>query len=275
MTLLQELAEQWAHSPSDTTCDGCPRLWIGRTGGGLFIDFFGAPFDATFRDLLRALSAPETAENLAGVSLRGPDAGTNGTCAWDLEPWADVVASLPRLRSLAIEQGQSGQHHTHIVASSYEENGVLGRLLDKAPRLARLESPSAPSSNFFAVGRRPLHFLSVCAGYDHQDFIERLARSTCFPELGSVEYGEADGTGVTPVPRAPFEAYAALLRSSTVRPARLVLRNPSLSKEELASLAAMRPEMQLLVVWSRAAYCGPSPSPLPTEQRPENAEEAS
>src|SRR5262245_26327301 len=190
-----------------------PRLWVGQTPDGLFVDFFGSPMDEGLDALLDALAAPEVSANLVGATLRGPDEGANGTCNWNLRPFVDAVASLPRLRTFAVEQGGSSDHNTHIIAEDYEEGGVLGRLLDKAPSLERLEVPSCPGPNFFQTDVRPLHSVSVRAGYHHQGFIDKLANATNLPRLRSIEYGEGIGPGFERLARVAFPCYAQLLRS--------------------------------------------------------------
>ena len=252
MKPLRDLADKLSH-PDPGDWDP-PRLWMGKSEGGVFVEFFGSPFEEPFQDLCAAVCAASVTPFLTALILRGPDEGANGTCHWDLEPLAEVTRDYERLKQLTIEQGRPGDHNSHIIGGGYEEDGVLGRLLRKMPALELLASPSAPDQSFFRTEARPLQVLSVNAGYDHQDFLENLAGATNLGQLRTLEYGEPTGRGSEDFERAPLAAYLALLRSSTVSPRHVVLRNPALSEPELRELQLIRPEVQLKVVRSEASW---------------------
>src|SRR5262249_45937067 len=152
------------------------------------------PFGGAYQEALAAVVSPEVSPVIRSLTFRGPDEGSNGTRNWDLSPLTEGEAVFPQLRSVSIEQTKPADHNRTIVASDYAEDGALARLLAKAPGLESLVTPSAPNPEFFQVGERPLTFLSVDAGYDHQDFIRGLARSSCFPGLRSLEFGEYNET---------------------------------------------------------------------------------
>ena len=229
-----------------------PRLWLGEAADGLLVDFFGDPAHASFSELCAALHQPEIAGRLTTLILRGPDSGANGTCNWDLELLAAPQARYPRLTTLSIEQGRPGDHNFHIVGESYDENGVLGRLLQKMPALESLSAPSAPDRGFFRGDAHPLRRLSINAGYDHQDFLRNLAEATNFPQLVTLEYGEPTGVGFDDFTHATARSYAAVV--SSLRLGSLVLRDPHLSDSELRRLKALRPQMQLKVIRVQQTY---------------------
>jgi hypothetical protein len=156
-----------------------------------------------------------------------------------------------------VELGQPQHHHRTIIAADYNEDGVLGRLLGKCPVLESLTLPSAPAETFFRVGERPLRFLSVDAGYDHQEFIRNLARSTCFPDLRCLDFGEYHETfeadyqsRCTPLPHYD-ELFGSPVFASVKR---FVWRNPPCTDDEVRRLRHRRPDLQLLVVRTTTWY---------------------
>lgn len=148
------------------------RLTVRYITGKLYLDFCGSPFDEPFNQLCACLVLPEVAAALASLSLRSPnDVGANGTRNWDLSALADADVVYPNLGAFAVEQARPGDHNRTRIAADYDEAGVLGRLLWKAPALHALTVPSAPDRSFFEPGAHPLRYLSVDAGYDTQGFI--------------------------------------------------------------------------------------------------------
>lgn len=251
-TRLEDLAGRLSRAATGQA--DCPRLWIGHSDRGLQVDFFGDPADQPFQELCEAVSDPAVAPRVTSLDLRGPDEGANGTCHWDLERLAAAATGYPLLKTFTIEQGRPGDHNTHIVGGGYEENGVLGRLLETMSSLEVFRSPSAPDQTFFTTAPRPLMFVSVNAGYDHQQFVRNLAGAPNLPRLRTLEYGEGTGPGFEELERTSFEAHAGLLRSTSVRLARLVLRSPALSDAEVLELKRCRPDVQLMIVRSEASY---------------------
>ncbi len=226
-------------------------------GNALHVDYCGDPFDDPFQALLELLVSSDVADVLGSLTLRGPDDGANGTRNWDLTVLGTTTATFPQLRELTIEQNKPGNHNRSVVAADYDEDGVLGRLLSRAPRIESLITPSAPDESFFQVGHRPLRFMSVDAGYAHQDFIRHLAKSSSFPGLRCLEFGEFSETYLDDwQAEATSEAdYELLFRSNAFKPVnRFVWRNPLCSKESINRFKALRPDIQLLVVRTAADY---------------------
>jgi hypothetical protein len=226
-------------------------------GGQLHADFFGAPFGEHYQALLVALSEPQTSSRLASLWLRGPDEGANGTQNWDLCPLVDRVRHFSALREFRVQLTQPADHNRSIIASSYDEGGVLSRLLAKAPVLRNLTVPSAPSAEFFQVGERPIQHLSVDAGFDHQNFILNLSASSCFPELRHLEFGEYNETYMEECEQhcTPLAHYQALFASPAFKNVRLfVWRNPYASEAEVAALQSLRPDLSLLVIRTSAKF---------------------
>jgi hypothetical protein len=146
-----------------------------------------------------------------------------------------------------------------IVAAEFDEAGVLGALLQRAPVLDALITPSAPDASFFALSDHPLRFLNVDVGYDTQNFIGNLANSTCFPGLQALEFGEYNETDLETFPQGctPFSDYEQLLRSSASSNLRsFTLRNPLCSATELAVLRSLRSarDLQFKVVRFSCEY---------------------
>jgi hypothetical protein len=252
LTALQNTIEARAAPNRDASF--VDRLSVTKVGSLAYLDFYGNPFGKSFGDLLDLLTDTDVANSVASLDLRGPDEGSNGTRNWDLTPIAESSASFPKLRRLAIEQTRPMDHNATIVAHSYEEDGVLARILAKAPALEVLVTPSAPNREFFRVGQRPIAHLSVDTGYDHQGFIANLARSSCFPNLRSFEFGEYNQTYMEDFSAhvTPFPHYRELFTSLAFAPVKVFQwRNPACSSAEMEEVKDLKKGRQILVVrWS-------------------------
>jgi hypothetical protein len=227
--------------------------------GLLHIDFFGSPFNEPYLELCGALCNPAVVERLASIVLRGPDEGANGTCNWDLSSLVEGDTTYPALKLLSIQQNGPADHNRKIIAADFDEAGVLGALLQRAPVLDMLITPSAPDASFFAVRDHPLRYLNVDAGYDTQNFIGNLANSTCFPRLQYLEFGEYNETYLNTFPQGctPFSDYERLFSSSASTNLRsFTLRNPVCSSNELATLRSLRSarDLQFKVVRFSCEY---------------------
>jgi hypothetical protein len=233
------------------------RLCVTPVDGRLHVDFYGTPFDEPLQHVLQAIATPEVSQVLASLTLRGPDEGANGTRNWDLNVLANSDVIFLELREMFIEQTKPVDHNRTIVASTYDEDGVLARILTRAPKLETLVTPSAPDSTFFQVDRRPVKLLNVDAGYDTQGFIRNLARSSCFPDLQCLEFGEYNETYIDDYASrcTPAADYEELFTSGAFKPVRrFVWRNPVCPAAEIAAFKAMRRDLQLLVVRTSADY---------------------
>lgn len=249
---LQQAIE--ARSAANKDLSFVDRLSVIKVGKLAYLDFYGDPFGEAFGELLDALVDRRVATSLAALDLRGPDEGANGARNWDLTPIAACAATFPNLRRLSIEQTKPADHNRTIVARSYEEGGVLAMILDKAPALQALVTPSAPNADFFRVGQRPIEYLSVDTGYDHQGFIGNLAESSCFADLRSFEFGEYNETYIEDFSArvTPFADYQRLFESSAFASVQIFQwRNPSCSPAEMAKIKSLGKSRQILVVrWS-------------------------
>jgi hypothetical protein len=230
------------------------RLCITKVGNRAHLDFYGDPYGESFSDLLAALVDASVANCVASVDLRGPDEGANGTRNWDLTAIAESGVSFPELRRLCVEQTKPADHNRTIVARDYDEDGVLAKILAKAPALEVLVTPSAPNADFFQVGQCAIQYLSVDTGYDHQGFIANLARSSCFPKLRSFEFGECNETYMEDFSAhlTPFADYRDLFSSLAFAPVKVFQwRNPVCSPKEMAEIRSLKKDCQILVVrWS-------------------------
>ena len=175
MTRLEKLALTFANVAQDNL-DDAPRLWVGRAGALLAVDFYGDPGDGI--DLLETLKDADVALHLASLTLRSPDVGANGTREWSLGTLTSTT--FPVLSSLRVERNHPEAHNRGVIGGVDGEFGELGDLLACCPSLLTLEAPSAPDASFFRLPTHPLHHLSVDSGYDHQGFVRNIAASTCF-----------------------------------------------------------------------------------------------
>lgn len=247
-SLRQRIA---ARNATDTPTDYLQHVAITRTADVFHVDFYGGSYDESYHDLLNTLAMPDIAPFVRSLILRGPDEGANGTHNWDIAPLLATEASFPQLKTLSIQLNRPADHNRAIVGSDYEESGILARLLAKTPRLEELTVPSAPDAAFFDVGERRIRFLSVDAGYDTQAFILNLAKSSCFPNLQCLEWGEYHETYIDNYVAncTPTVHYHALFQSSAFNSVtRFVWRNPICEDLDIKELKALRPNLQLLVV---------------------------
>ena len=229
------------------------RLSVVEYEGLLHVDFFGTPFDEPYADLCLILRRPDVAESVASIVLRCPDEGANGTCNWDLTDLVESDAAYTALRLLSVRQNAPGDHNRMIVAVDYDEAGILGRFMQKAPILDALITPSAPDASFFSLSDHPLRYLNVDAGYATQDFIGNLANSRSFPWLQGLEFGEYNETDSETFPKrcTAFSDYRRLFLSQAFATVRsFTWRNPTCSPGEIADLRALRPprDLQLKIV---------------------------
>ena len=223
--------------------------------GHLHIEFYGRSWGDAYSLFMTGISSEPIASAVVSVRIGGPDEGANGTKNWDLTPLANTAAAFPNLRSLNVEQSRPADHNRTIVAAIYEEGGVLAEIAGKAPRLVELTAPSAPSKEFFAVSLPSLEYLNVDAGYDTQDFILNLSRSSSLPRLRCLEWGEYFETYMEDWREqcTSLEHYRALFDLEAFRSVRrFVFRNPACLPAELVELKSLRPDLQVLVVrWSQ------------------------
>lgn len=219
------------------------RLFFTQVEGFWFVDYFGDSWEF-FPDLLTLLATPELAETLRWLSLRGLDTGANGTREWDFTPLLETKAQFPCLQSLQIARTPPENHNHFIVGRGYEESGQLGALLDRMPALIELWTPSAPNATFCERVAHPLQRLYMDCGYDHQNFIENLARSDCFPLLKHFEFSDSAQFYLEDWQEScvPFAHYEQLLRSESLPSlVRFFLRHSHLSEAQLAVLKGLRP----------------------------------
>jgi hypothetical protein len=142
----------------------CEKLVFCSMGELLHVEYYGDSFGESYEDFLKLLCLPEVAGKLASLELRGPDEGANGTRNWDLTPLLESEVIFPRLRSIVVQPTLPEHHNQTIIASVYEEDGQIGRLLAKASSLQSLTVPSAPDVTFFGGSSWPLEYLRVESG---------------------------------------------------------------------------------------------------------------
>ncbi|MDF1743923.1 MAG: hypothetical protein P1V19_09510, partial [Gimesia sp.] len=246
-----------SYNESDFPANLLQRLTVFQSEELFDLDFFGDTFEEGCIDLMGVLARSDVAPHIRSLIFRCPDTGANGTRSWDLEPMLETEVSFTNLELFTIQQNQPGDHNCSIIASDFEEDGVLSKLLKQSPNLVELTIPSAPDENFFEMGERPIQFLSVDAGYDTQGFISNLAKSSCFPDLSCLEWGEYNQTHLDDYLErcTSIENYRELFGAkSFAQVSRFVWRNPVCSDEEIEELKMLKPGLELLVVRSSAYY---------------------
>jgi hypothetical protein len=228
-----------------------------EVGRDLHLEYYGDAHGEAYFQLLRAVSSEPIASTMASIRLSGPDIGANGTRNWDLTPLANAATAFPTLRHLYVEQSHPAHHNRTIIGSQYDEGGVLAEIMRKAPTMSELTVPSAPNSEFFRLSVPTLVYLNVDAGYDTQEFILNAARSSVFPNLRCLKWGEYCETYMDDWRShcTPFDHYEALFRSDAFRSVKsFVFKNPACAPAELTQLKSIRPDLQFLVVRWTSEY---------------------
>lgn len=231
--------------------DNGPRLEFCPCEGGFRVWTFG--MDVPFEVLARE----PVASKLVSLTIDGPDTGCNGVRNWDLSSFAESDCGYPVLQHLRAARTAASHHNRSIIASIYEEAGVLGQIAAKAPALQSLESPSAPQAKFLDAKLDNLTHLFIDAGFDTQDFIRNLARRRLPPLLRGFEWGEYaehyldDWKAKT----TPFSDMLELFKNNDFGQIQyFALKNPIYADEELRELTELRPKMQFKVISSRHSY---------------------
>ena len=240
-----------ARNASDEYIGDLQYVAITQTSNVFNLDFYGRCCDESYEDFLDTIARSDVAPLLRSIVIRGPDEGANGTRNWDIEPLLATGVTFTNLEKFSIQLNQPGDHNRIIIGSIDEEDGVLARLIEKTPRIQELTVPSAPSAAFFNIGKRPIRFLSVDSGYDTQDFIANLAKSSCFPDLQRLEWGEYQETYLEDYLDNCTQAadYQKLFKSNAFASVGFFLwRNPVCTSEDIRSLKALKPNLQFLVV---------------------------
>ena len=230
-----------------------PKLYFFPIGDFFDIYFYGNGFDDdpdiksnefeyesnfAFCTLLDFICEQENAEKLTSLTFDGPDEGANGTKNWDFSRIINSNVTFPNLKSFKVQLTNLGDHNGNIIGSSYEEEGMIAKLMKKMPCLETLVIPSAPDKSFFEIGTHPLKQLILQVGYDAQNFIENFAESDNFYQLTALDFTDLIDTYDIPEQDfVSFESFEKLFKSkafSTVK--HFKLRNSILSKKQLFEL---------------------------------------
>ncbi|EJO70537.1 hypothetical protein LEP1GSC044_2225 [Leptospira kirschneri serovar Grippotyphosa str. RM52] len=218
------------------------------------LEFYGNPAEDNYYKLLEIICDKEISEKLKSIDFKGPDKGANGTRNWDLNALVNGSAFFKNLEYFAIEKTKSDHHNRTIIGESYQEDGVLAKLVIKCPKLRVLISPSAPNSDFFRNQHNTLELLNVSAGYAHENFIENLSIYNCFPMLTNLQFGEYNETYMNNYLdlTTPFDHYKKLFSSGILKNLRMfILENPVCSEEELSEIKTLLKDCQFRVIrWS-------------------------
>lgn len=220
------------------------RLFFAEAGGLLHVEYFGDWGDDAFTEVLNAVAHPEVAERLAVLHFDGPDEGANGTRTWDFSQLLAMDVVFPRMTSFRVAWQRPGEHNYPILGNGYEEGGMIARLLDRMPHLGELTVPSAPDASFFDRPAHPLAYLTVATGYDHQNFILNLSKSTCFPKLLRLDFSDYTQTyHAYPESCVPFDQYIALFQSPVMASTHCGLWYAPLTPEQLKQLQVLKPNL--------------------------------
>jgi hypothetical protein len=206
---------------------------------GITVRWFGWHEPELLTEFLELLVSESVASHIEAIEIAGEPDGVNGTRNWELTALAEG-ADLPRLVRLTVE-GTKPNDHGHTVLGDYTlaEAGLVAKILDRTPALDVLEIPSAPDETFFRRENHPLKRLVVQTGYDHQGFIDNLARSTCFAKLETLDFtdftqSDADDFDAQRTPRSSYDLLFATAGLPALRTA--FLRGTKLAESDADAL---------------------------------------
>lgn len=170
--------------------------WIDTDGYLQIYAFIYAEEESWIEQFFGLINTVEFAPLISSLEIKGPDIGVNGTRLYDLEPLLkdeSIVFSV--LKEFEIEQTSILHQNITLISYNdyYSDNGAGGKILDKMPLLEVLTLPSAPNISFFERTSHPLQYLSLQAGMEHQQFVQNLAKTTCFPHLKHFEWTDGPG----------------------------------------------------------------------------------
>jgi len=252
--------ELHSHSNAELPDEYQDTLMFCEMAGLIKIDFYGDPFGESeaFNRVLQTIIHSDVSPFIKSIRFSAPDEGANGTRTWDFSIIVSSEAIFPNLTSFYVE-GTQPEHHNRSVISGdfYEEDGMIAGLIRKMPNLLSLSVPSAPNQDFFRIAPHPLRHLVVQAGYDTQNFILHLSKSTCFPNLHHLDFTDYQETYLDDYEAncTPFSHYKELFFSSAFDQMRMVIiRNPLCSPAEIAELKSLRKEVQLMLIKTSSDY---------------------
>jgi hypothetical protein len=257
---LQKLQKQISDGNAPTRDDYyTERLYFAEVHGLLHVEFYGEASGESFFELCELLCDGDVAYSLKSLTFRGQDGGTNGTRTWDFSSVIEREVIFSNLTSLYVEPTLVEHHNRTLMEAmdTFEEQGMIGRLLAKMPKLEILTVPSAPDATFFNVGERPLVVLQVDAGYNHENFILNLSQSLNFPLLRHLDFGDYSQTYMDNFIESytPFSHYKQLFLSSHFKNLRgITIRNSLLTTEQLQTLRDIRKDLQVYVIQSSGNY---------------------
>ena len=215
------------------------RISFMKVGDLVQIEYYGFAFGESFSELAHLLCNPDIASSTKSLAFRSLDEGANGTFYWDFTELNRSSVMFPNLTTFFVEPHHADWHNHPVIAETLEEDGMIGRLLAQMPNLREMTVPNAPDASFFQVGQRPLSALHIEAGYDHQNFILNFSRSSCFPLLKILDFGDFNEQYMDNylAQCTPFEHYRELLQSNAFSGVQeFMLRNARLSPSQIEEL---------------------------------------
>lgn len=237
------------------TIDYSSKIEFSKIGKLFSLSFYGDGYDddpsikATefdyetnfaFCRFLDFISEHQNAENIISLHFGGKDEGANGTKSWFFDRILNSKVIFPNLKIFSVQLTDLGDHNQSIIDHQFsmEESGVIAKLISKMPILESLIIPSAPDQSFFEIGKHPLSYLKVQAGYDHQNFIENLSESDNFYQLSVLDYTEViDVFDKQDEEYTYFESFKKLFQSKTFSSIQsFILRGSILTKDQLFEL---------------------------------------
>jgi hypothetical protein len=156
------------------------RISLTKVRSLYHVEYYGDPFEENYIKFLDIICEPNISEKLLSIDIKGPDEGSNGTRNWDLSAIGNSKTMFNNLEYFSIEKTKPNDHNRSIIGESYEENGILAKIIKKCPKLRVLISPSAPNPDFFENEYASLEKMNISTGYNHQNFIKIYLNLTVF-----------------------------------------------------------------------------------------------
>jgi hypothetical protein len=219
----------WAYEESLMFCE------IGKL---LKVSFFGSPTDESFTEILETLSKKAVAEKVRSL-------------------FAESKVVFPNLINFSVKLTEPKNHNRTIMAQTYDEEGVIAKLINKMPKLLALQVPSAPNEEFFDLDSHPLEYLVMQVGYDRQNFIFNLSNSSCFKNLWHFDFTDYQETYVEHWEDycTPFEDFEQLFNSKAFDSVKvMILRNLTFTDEQITRLKSLRENILFNLIRTESKY---------------------
>lgn len=270
IALQESIYNYYQEEESEGSLQYLPRVSFSKIGELYEINYYGEGYDDDdtiaaseleegynygFCTLLDFLA--DHADQVLSLNFDGPDSGANGLRNWNFKRLTNSKVVFSNLLSFKVALTDVGHHNLSIIAENDEEDGMIAALVSKMPMLKELQLPSTPGEQFFLIPNLPIQSLIIQAGYDHQNFIVNLAKSSNLKDLIALDYSDKilSQENFSTEEVTSFDDYKTLFESAVMTQlAHLKLRDNRLKPEECQGLRQINKVQFLHIVQFPGKY---------------------